>query len=199
MSHFRSPFMRRFKKNIRRIGNKTHPKSFPFTSLRLNRYILVGLQDTLSPCTVCNIFTPFVPIWITCYPPLRSINFGKYLRFSRLNQWKRWNSYLSNLEKKKQKSYKLYKNYFFEYFIIRFLFHPKIYIVDNNFFWNTFRNMKRKLRIQFHDEKFCVFTTYILLPTKVHLKVVYYLYSACSNPTNVVLRRWLKWFSWVWL
>ena len=28
---------------------------------------------------------------------------------------------------------------------------------------------------------------HILLSTKVHLKNVYYLYSACSNPTNVVL------------
>ena len=27
----------------------------------------------------------------------------------------------------------------------------------------------------------------ILFPTKLHLKNVYYLYSACSNPTNVVL------------
>ena len=28
---------------------------------------------------------------------------------------------------------------------------------------------------------------YILFPTELHLKNVYYLYSACSNPTNVVL------------
>ena len=28
---------------------------------------------------------------------------------------------------------------------------------------------------------------YILLPTELHLKNVYYLYSACSNRTNVVL------------
>ena len=27
----------------------------------------------------------------------------------------------------------------------------------------------------------------ILFPTELHLKNVYYLYSACSNPTNVVL------------
>jgi hypothetical protein len=26
-----------------------------------------------------------------------------------------------------------------------------------------------------------------LFPTEIHLKNVYYLYSACSNPTNVVL------------
>ena len=31
--------------------------------------------------TVCNIFAPIIPIWITCYPPLRTINFDKYLRF----------------------------------------------------------------------------------------------------------------------
>jgi hypothetical protein len=30
--------------------------------------------------TVCNIFAPFFPIWITRYPPIRTINFGKYLR-----------------------------------------------------------------------------------------------------------------------
>ena len=30
--------------------------------------------------TVCNIVAQFFPIWITCYPPMRSINFGKYLR-----------------------------------------------------------------------------------------------------------------------
>ena len=28
---------------------------------------------------------------------------------------------------------------------------------------------------------------YILYPTELHLKNVYYLYSACSNPTDVVL------------
>ena len=31
------------------------------------------------------------------------------------------------------------------------------------------------------------FITHILLPTKLHLKNVYYLYSTCSNPTYVVL------------
>ena len=30
--------------------------------------------------TVCNIFALFFPIWITCYPSMRTINFGKYLR-----------------------------------------------------------------------------------------------------------------------
>ena len=30
--------------------------------------------------TVCNIFAPIFPICITCYPPMRTINFGKYLR-----------------------------------------------------------------------------------------------------------------------
>ena len=29
--------------------------------------------------TVCKIFAPLFPIWKTCYPPMRTIYFGKYL------------------------------------------------------------------------------------------------------------------------
>ena len=37
------------------------------------------------------------------------------------------------------------------------------------------------------ESNYCIFMRYILFPTELHLKNVYYLYSACSNPTNVVL------------
>jgi hypothetical protein len=37
-------------------------------------------EKTVTCCTVCNIYAPFFPIWITCYPPMRTINFGEYVR-----------------------------------------------------------------------------------------------------------------------
>jgi hypothetical protein len=39
--------------------------------------------------------------------------------------------------------------------------------------WNIFSSM--------------IYFSQILLPTELHLKNVYYLYSGCSNPTDVVL------------
>jgi hypothetical protein len=37
-----------------------------------------------SGSTVCYIFAPIFPIWITCYPPMGTINFRKYLRLFRI-------------------------------------------------------------------------------------------------------------------
>ena len=41
---------------------------------------IFNIQKYNFTYTVCNIFTPIFPIWITCYSPMRTINFGKYLR-----------------------------------------------------------------------------------------------------------------------
>ena len=75
---------------------------FPFLPLIFDRFF--------EKHTVCNIFALIFPIWITCYPQMRTINFSKYLRLfqnleSRLNQSKRWNSDLSKLEKQDKKCY----------------------------------------------------------------------------------------------
>ena len=43
-----------------------------------NKPDIAGWKAKLS--TVCKVFAPFFPICITCYTPMRTINFGKYLR-----------------------------------------------------------------------------------------------------------------------
>ena len=47
-------------------------------------------------------------------------------------------------------------------------------------------NLKSK-KFYFWRESILKFIGYILFPTELHLKNAYYLYSACSNPTDVVV------------
>ena len=58
-------------------------------------------------------FAPLFPIWLTCYPPVRTINFGKYHRRFQIQQIKMAEF---RLEKDEQK---LYISEIFEYLKIK--------------------------------------------------------------------------------
>ena len=53
-------------------------------------YKLVRTRNCLPSLayTVCKIFAPIFPIWITCYPPIRMIIFLKYLRIFEIKRIK---------------------------------------------------------------------------------------------------------------
>ena len=63
------------------------------------------------------------------------------------------------------------KNYLQNRAKIRMQQNPNFYILSSYHFYR----------------QYLVCMVNIILPTKLHLKNVYYLYSACSNPINVVL------------
>jgi hypothetical protein len=63
--------------------------------------------------TVCMIYVTFFPIRITCYPPMRTINFGKYLRLFQIKPIKSVEFRFIQIGKKEAKIL-LYKNLLFE-------------------------------------------------------------------------------------
>ena len=83
--------------------------------------------------TVYKIFAPFFPICITCYPPMGTIDFRKYLRLFQIKLIKTVEFGFMQIRKMELKSYKLYivgnssrsssifllvEKYFFRFYVI---------------------------------------------------------------------------------
>ena len=56
-----------------------------------------------SSITVCHVFAFFFQICITCYPLIRTINFGKYLRLFQIKPIKTLEFRFMQIEKRRQK------------------------------------------------------------------------------------------------